>query len=87
MGAGDDLAAVALAKLQSAHELLMASPGGKTRQTRMAYHLGALMAREHLVAQNPAAARSMLLSVAGARSCISPLLWDLTWSHIMALST
>ncbi|BDA49831.1 probable trafficking protein particle complex subunit 11 at N-terminal half [Coccomyxa sp. Obi] len=65
LGAGDDLAAVALAKLQSAHELLMASPGGKTRQTRMAYHLGALMAREHLVAQNPAAARSMLLSVAG----------------------
>ena len=68
MGAGDDLAAVALARLQSAHELLMASPGGKARQTRMAYHLGALMAREHLVAQNPAAARSMLLSVAGVHS-------------------
>ncbi|KAK9904998.1 hypothetical protein WJX75_007420 [Coccomyxa subellipsoidea] len=63
LGAGPDLAAAALAKLKAAHELVMASGGN--RQTRMAYHLGALMAREQLVAQDPAAARRLLLSVAG----------------------
>lgn len=78
LGAGPDLAAAALAKLKAAHELVMASGGN--RQTRMAYHLGALMAREQLVAQDPAAARRLLLSVAGVTSmsvsaCVDVLCW------------
>jgi len=70
IGAGDDLSAAALAKLKAAHELVMASSAGggsAARQTRLAYHIGALMAREQLVAKDPAAARRLLLSVAGAR--------------------
>ena len=38
---------------------------GDARRTRLAYQLGALMAREQLVAQDPASARRLLQSVAG----------------------
>ena len=41
---------------------------GDARQTRLAYQLGALMAREQLVAQDPASARRLLQSVAGCAS-------------------
>jgi len=57
------LAGAALDKLKQAHELIMRA--GDSRQTRLAYQLGALMAREQLVAQDPASARRLLQSVAG----------------------
>ena len=57
------LAGAALDKLKQAHELIMRE--GNSRQTRLAYQLGALMAREQLVAQDPASARRLLQSVAG----------------------
>ena len=70
-GAGGDLAGAALAALRAAHELVAArsgaAGGGRGSQTRLAYQLGAHMAREQLVAQDPGSARSILLSVAGAR--------------------
>lgn len=65
IGAGGDLSAAALEKLKAAHEHVMATGGN--RQTRLAYQLGALMAREQLVAQDPTAARRLLLSVAGVQ--------------------
>ena len=42
--------------------------GDGARLTRLAYQLGALMAREQLVAQDPASARRLLQSVAGQTS-------------------
>jgi enoyl reductase-like protein len=56
--------AAALARLAQAHDLV-ARDGG-SRQGRLAYHLAALMAREHLIADDAAAARRLLDSVAGA---------------------
>lgn len=72
VGAGGDLAGAALAALRAAHELVATRPGGaggRGSQTRLAYQLGAHMAREQLVAQDPASARRILLSVAGAPGC------------------
>lgn len=43
----------------------MVMRAGDARPTRLAYQLGALMAREQLVAQDPASARRLLQSVAG----------------------
>ena len=62
--AAPSLAAAALDKLKQVHELIMHA--GDARQTRLAYQLGALMAREQLVAQDPASARRLLQSVAGS---------------------
>ena len=62
--AAPSLAAAALDKLKRVHELIMHA--GDARQTRLAYQLGALMAREQLVAQDPASARRLLQSVAGS---------------------
>lgn len=64
--AAPTLAAAALDKLKQAHELIMRARDA--RQTRLAYQLGALMAREQLVAQDPASARRLLQSVAGSTS-------------------
>ena len=79
------LAAAALEKLKQAHELIMRA--GDARQTRLAYQLGALMAREQLVAQDPASARRLLQSVAGSSHAavlrsIAFTVWstdDVTW--------
>ncbi len=54
--------AQALERLRAAHDVY--SRGGP-RSLRLAYHIGALMAREHLVADDPASARKLLDSVAG----------------------
>ncbi len=62
--AAPTLASAALDKLKQAHELIMRA--GDARQTRLAYQLGALMAREQLVAQDPASARRLLQSVTGS---------------------
>lgn len=59
------LAGAALEKLKQAHEMVMRAGGGDARLTRLAYQLGALMAREQLVAQDPASARRLLQSVSG----------------------
>ena len=61
---GAEHSARALARLQQAHDLVARDGGG--RQGRLAYHLAALMAREHLIANDAAAARRLLDSVAGA---------------------
>lgn len=61
---GGEHSARALARLQAAHDLVARDGGG--RQGRLAYHLAALMAREHLIANDAAAARRLLDSVAGA---------------------
>lgn len=61
------LATAALDKLKQAHEMVMRA-GDDARLTRLAYQLGALMAREQLVAQDPASARRLLQSVAGQAS-------------------
>ena len=61
------LATAALDKLKQAHEMVMRAGDG-ARLTRLAYQLGALMAREQLVAQDPASARRLLQSVAGQTS-------------------
>lgn len=60
---GGEHSARALARLQAAHDLVARDGGG--RQGRLAYHLAALMAREHLIANDAAAARRLLDSVAG----------------------
>eukprot|EP00884_Botryococcus_braunii_P005388 jgi/Botrbrau1/14850/Bobra.0326s0004.1 len=52
----------ALERLRAAHEVY--SRGGP-RSLRLSYHIGALMAREQLVADDPASARRLLDSVAG----------------------
>ncbi|KAK9839808.1 hypothetical protein WJX81_003235 [Elliptochloris bilobata] len=60
---GAEHTARALARLQQAHDLVARDSGG--RQGGLAYHLAALMAREHLIANDAAAARRLLDSVAG----------------------
>lgn len=69
--AAPSLAAAALDKLKQAHELIMHA--GDARQTRLAYQLGALMAREQLVAQDPSSARRLLQSVAGSTCSVMQL--------------
>ena len=64
VAAAPALATAALDKLKQAHEMVMRAGDG-ARLTRLAYQLGALMAREQLVAQDPASARRLLQSVAG----------------------
>ena len=87
------LAGAALDKLKQAHELIMRA--GDSRQTRLAYQLGALMAREQLVAQDPASARRLLQSVAGRAvghhagalhtcfACCVLLLMDIPWLRVL----
>ena len=65
VAAAPALAGAALEKLKQAHEMVMRAGGGDTRLTRLAYQLGAQMAREQLVAQDPASARRLLQSVSG----------------------
>ena len=65
VAAAPALAGAALEKLKQAHEMVMRAGGGDARLTRLAYQLGALMAREQLVAQDPASARRLLQSVSG----------------------
>ena len=81
------LAGAALEKLKQAHELIMRE--GNSRQTRLAYQLGALMAREQLVAQDPASARRLLQSVAGRAighgghvhyTCALPAVFCCSWT-------
>lgn len=55
--------AVALERLRAAHEVYRR---GGSRSMRLSYHIGALMAREQLVADDPASARRLLDSVAGS---------------------
>ncbi|KAK9807487.1 hypothetical protein WJX72_000478 [[Myrmecia] bisecta] len=55
-------AQVAIQTLSTAHELYKRGP---LRAGRLIYHIGALMAREHLVADDTANARRLLESVAG----------------------
>ena len=45
--------------------MVMRAGAGDARLTRLSYQLGALMAREQLVAQDPASARRLLQSVSG----------------------
>ena len=63
---GPELTARALARLQQASDLVARDGGG--RQGRLAYHLAALMAREHLIANDAAAAQRLLDCVAGAET-------------------
>lgn len=65
VAAAPALAGAALEKLKQAHEMVMRAGPGDARLTRLSYQLGALMAREQLVAQDPASARRLLQSVSG----------------------
>ena len=55
-------AKVAISLLTAAHELIKASG---QQSTRLLHHLGALMAREHLAAEDVGNATRLLESVAG----------------------
>lgn len=61
-------AKVAISLLTAAHELIK---GSGQRSTRLLHHLGALMAREHLAAEDVGNATRLLESVAGRHSIIA----------------
>lgn len=52
--------------LTAAHELYKGAP---QRTSRLTYHIGVLMAREHLAAEDADTAHRLLESVAGAQPC------------------
>ena len=58
-------AKVAISLLTAAHELIK---GSGQQSTRLLHHLGALMAREHLAAEDVGNATRLLESVAGQHS-------------------
>ena len=60
-------AKMAISLLTAAHELIK---GSGQRNTRLLHHLGALMAREHLAAEDVGNATRLLESVAGQHSDI-----------------
>ena len=59
-------AKAAIAMLTAAHELYKR---GSQRANRLMYHIGGLLAREHLAAEDLDSAQKLLEAVAGKPSC------------------